>query len=106
MAVTSQNFFTGTLTGSFTTLYTAPTRTTAVIKAASFSNETGAVVPVLVQVTAGSASVLTTVIPSTNIADTDSYYGAELVNQVIEGGGTIQASGDGLTAMISGVEIV
>jgi hypothetical protein len=90
------------------TFYTAPAATVGVVKAAQLINTTGGAVPATVYLvpSGGAAAAANTLISARAVAAGETYNCPELVNQVIEAGGTLQALGNGLTLIVSGVEIV
>jgi hypothetical protein len=96
------------LTGGAATYYTAQPLTRARITAATLTNTTGAPIQATVYLvpSGGVAGAANTVISTKTIAPGETYHCPELVNQVIEPSGTIQALGNGLTFVVSGVEIV
>lgn len=94
----------GILSGALATLYTCPTNRKFVIKAATFSNHSGGALTLIVEVTATSGGTQRRYIEST-VGDNDSSLALELINQVLEAGGVIQASGNGITYLLSGVEV-
>ena len=96
------------MTGSAAVYYTAGATTKAVIKSATITNTTAGAVPATVHIVpvAGTAGAATAAISLRSVAANETYNCPELVNQVIEAGGMVQALGSGLTLMMSGVEIV
>ncbi len=106
MAIKSKNLFDGVLTASLANTYVAPASTAGVVKAATFANPTAAVVTLNISIIARSGGVARVVVNARNLAATETYFAAELINQVIEAGGSIQASGLNLEVVISGVELV
>lgn len=106
MGVTAQVLANGVLTGSQAEYYACPAGTTAVLKAATITNNTGGAVDVSVwlnPITAGTDRLL---IDSHTLADEETYLCPELINQVLEAGGTIDALGLNCILYVSGVEIV
>lgn len=92
------------LTGSIATYYTSPTNTAATITAATLTNTTAGTVSVSVYLvpqggTAGPSNIL---ISAHSITAGNSYTCPELINQVVERGGAIQAVGNGVTFVVSG----
>lgn len=107
MTTTAKRIIPGSvLTGSASTYYTAPSK--AVVKSLTITNTTAAAVTATVYVVplAGTAGASNCAINARPIAANETYNCPELVNQVIETGGMIQAFGSGMTIMASGVEIV
>lgn len=107
MALTVKRLVPGSvLTGSPVTYYTAPANKFAQIKSITVANTTGAAVAVtLYVVPAGqTASAAYQVRPARVIDVNESYSCPEMVNHTIDAGGTIQASGAGLTLIVSGTE--
>lgn len=96
------------LTGSAATYYTAGTLTKAVIKSAQLTNTTAGAVACTVYVvpSGGTAGATNTLISARSIAVGETYNCPELINQVLEAGGFIQALGLNVTLTVSGVEIV
>ena len=94
------------LTGSAATYYTCPSSKYAILKSVTLANTTaGAVSASLHLVPSGdSASAANMIRPPRLIDANESYTCPEAVNQVLEGGGTIQALGAGLTLIVSGAE--
>ena len=106
MAISSKNLFDGVLTASLANTYVAPLLTTGVVKAASFANPTAAVVSLDISIIARSGGTARVVKQNRNLAPDETYFAAELINQVIEAGGAIQASGLAIEVVLSGVELV
>jgi len=77
------------------------------VKAAALCNTTaGAVLCTVYLVpSGGSANAATTLINAVSVAANATYTCPELVNQVIEAGGSIQALGLNVTLVASGIEI-
>lgn len=96
------------LTGSAAVYYTAGTGVRAIIKSASVINTTGGTVAVTVYKVpnAGSPGASNTIISARNVAAGETYNCPELVNHVVDSGGTLQAFGSGLTFAVSGAEVV
>jgi len=94
------------LTAAAATYYTAPAATKAIIKAATLLNNTGGAVTVDVHLVpnGGSATAANRVLRKTLANDTG-HTCPELVNQVLEAGGTIQALGLNVAMVVSGVEL-
>lgn len=111
MAVNAKRLVSGSqLTASAATYYTAPASTKAVIKAASITNTTAspATATVYLVPSGDTAGATNEVIAAKSIAPGETYNCPELVNQVIEAAGTLQAlSGtpSALTLVVSGSEI-
>lgn len=95
------------LTGAAATYYTAPALTRAIVKSAQLTNTTGGAVACTVYIvpSGGAAGASNTAISARTIAAGETYNCPELVNAVIEAGGTIQALGLSVTLTASGVEI-
>lgn len=109
MTITAKRFAAGSqLTAAATTYYTAPANTKAVVKQAELVNTTGAAVTCTVYVipSGGAANAANTVISARSIAPGEAYPCPELVNQVLEAGGFIQALGLNVSFNASGIEIV
>lgn len=109
MSTTAKRFVPGSvMTATAATYYTAPTATKGVIKAAAIVNTSAAAVQATVHIVpaAGTVGAATTVIGGRPVAPLESYPCPELINQVLEAGDTLQALGNGLTLIVSGVEIV
>jgi hypothetical protein len=108
MTVTARRLVPGSqLTGAAAAYYTAPTGTRAVLKSVVLTNTTvGAVLVTVYLVPSGGAvGAATTLISALSLATNVSYTCPELVNQVIEAGGSLQALGLNVTLVASGVEI-
>jgi len=108
MTITWKTLGQAVLTGSISTVYTGPdTVTRTSVSAAQLWNPTGAPVTANVYMVpvAGSATDATQVdrviVPATSAK---TIFG--LINQKIEPGATIRASGNGVTITISGAESV
>jgi len=95
------------LTGSAATYYTAPSLTTAVVKAMTLANTTGGAVACTVYLvpSGGSATAANTIISGRSVAAGETYNCPEAVNQVLPAGATIQALGLNVTLQVSGVQI-
>lgn len=109
MTITAKRLVPGSvLTASAATYYTVGASTRAVIKSASIANTTAAAVPASVHIvpSGGAAAAANTVINTRSVAPNETYACPELVNHVLGAGDFIQALGNGLTLMVSGVEIV
>lgn len=109
MSLTLKRLVSGSqLTGAAATYYTAPTNTKATIKSAVLTNTTGGAVACTVYLvpSAGTAGATNTLISAYNVAAGAAYTCPELINMVIEAGGTIQALGLNVTLVVSGAEVV
>ena len=93
----------GILSASMTTLYTVPDNRKFVVKAFSLVNDTAVVVTLRVQVTFSSTGVARVLLPDRNVADNDSDFAPEVLNQVLDAGGIIEAQGANLTYALSGI---
>jgi hypothetical protein len=93
----------GALTGSLATLYTVPTNRYAIIKAMTVANDSGGALSLIVEVKATSGGTQRRLIPARTVNDKATDLCAEVINHVIEQGGIIQASGNGLVFQVSGV---
>jgi len=96
------------LTAAAATYYTSPAVTKATIKSAALVNTTaGAVLCTVYLVPSGGAAGATnTVISGKSLAAGETYTCPEIINQVLEAGGMIQALGLNVTLIVSGAEIV
>lgn len=94
------------LTGSVATYYTCPANKYAILKSLTVANSTGAAVSVSLYLVpdGATASAAYLIRPPRLIDVNESYTCPEAVNQAIEGGGTLQAIGSGLTLIVSGAE--
>ena len=106
MAIASKNLFDGVLTAILANTYVAPLLITGVVKAASFANPTAAVVTLNISIIARAGGTARVIRPPRNLAPFEEFFAAGLINQVIEAGGAIQASGLAIEVVISGVELV
>lgn len=109
MTITAKRLVPGSaMAGSAATYYTAPTLTKAVVKSAQLTNTTGGAVACTVYAvpSGGAVGAANTIVSARSVAAGETYNCPELVNQVIEAGGTIQALGNGVTLTVSGIEIV
>lgn len=102
-----KRFATVVLTGSAAAVYTAPFNTRAVVGAAVLCNTTAGAVNVDVWLVpsgqaAGNGNA---VLRSVSIAANASRAVPEIVGQVIEGEGSLQAAGSGVTFIVSGEEL-
>ena len=92
----------GVLTASLTTLYTVPTNRKFVVKALTFGNFTGGALTLIVEAVQASGNTQRRYIELT-VNDNETNLAPELINQVIDAAGIIQASGDGITFLLSGI---
>ena len=92
----------GVLTGSLVTLFTVPTNRKFAVKALSFCGQLGSAVTLIVEIKQTSGGTQRRYIERT-LNDNATDLAAETVNQVIDTGGLIQASGDGATYILSGI---
>jgi len=109
MALTLKRLISGSqLTAAAVAYYTAPANTKATIKSAALVNTTAGAVVCTVHLVpfGGSASATNTFISARSIAVNETYTCPELINQVLEAGGMIQALGLNVTLAISGAEVV
>ena len=95
------------MTGSAATYYTTPNGTRTVIKKLPFVNTTGGAVMVTVYLvpSAGTAAAANTLTSARSIAAGETWSCPDAENMVLEAGGFIQAFGNGVTIMGSGIEI-
>ena len=105
MAVTPRSIADGTLTATLADILVVANNTTTAIRAASFCNTTGATVNLTVTINPRTGGTGRTAIDNRTLADEETYNAPEIVNQIIEAGGTIQASGDGIEFYLSGTEV-
>src|SRR2546428_8658403 len=103
---TFRNLADAVLAAALTTVYTVPALTTAALRSAQFCNTTAGVVALTVAVQARAGGTVRTLLSAHPVAVNETYPGYELLSLVLEAGGTVQASGLGLTAVLSGVEVV
>lgn len=109
MSITPKRLVPGSvLAAAAAAQYTAGALTRAVVKSAQLTNTTAGAVACNVHVVpaGGAAGAATTVISAKSLAPGETYLCPELAGQVIEPGGSLQASGAGVTLSASGVEIV
>lgn len=94
------------LTGSAATYYTCPSSKYAILKSLTVANSTASAVSVSLYLVpdGATASAAYLIRPPRLVDVNESYTCPEAVNQVLEGGGTIQAVGSGLTLIVSGAE--
>lgn len=103
---TITHFASGVLTAAMTTLgSTVPANRKFVVKAFTISNDTGGAVALRLQVTFTTGGTARLLVPSRSVADNDTDLVPELINQVIDAGGFIEALGDGLVFAIAGVAV-
>lgn len=108
MTTTAKSLVSGSqLTAAADTYYTAPASTKAVIRSATLCNTTAGTVACTVYLVpnGGTAGASNTVISARSIVAGATDNCAELVNKVLEAGGTIQAQGLNVTLVASGMEI-
>lgn len=107
MAQTAKRLIDGaTLTGSVATYYLSPSNKTTVIKKLPIVNTTaGAVNCTIYLVPSGTAGATNTITSAKSIAVGETWSCPDAENMVLEQGGTIQALGNGLTIMASGIVI-
>jgi hypothetical protein len=103
---TLRNLADAVLAAAPAVLYTVPALTRAAIRSAQFCNTTAAVVALTVTVQARTGGTVRTLLSAHPVAVNETYPGYELLGVVLEAGGTVQASGLGVTAVLSGVEVV
>jgi hypothetical protein len=101
MAITITAAAQGILTGSLVTLYTVPANSLFVVKALTFSNHSGIAATLIVECTQNVATQRRYIERSLN--DNVADLAPELINQVFAATDIIQASGDGITYLLSGV---
>ena len=92
----------GLLTASLATLYTVPAGRKFLIKSLVFGNFTGGALTLIVealQITGGTQRRYIEV----TVNDNETNLAPELINQALAAGGVIQASGDGMTFLLTGV---
>ena len=104
MTTIIKNVFDGVLTASLANTYVAPALTRGTIHAATFANPTAGVVTLEIKVIPASGGTARSVIPPVNLSVNEVFMAVELVNQTIEPGGSIQASGLGIEVVISAAE--
>jgi hypothetical protein len=92
----------GILTGSLVTIYTVPTNRKFVVKALTFSNNTGGAVALIVEATQNGGTQRR-YIEDPSMADDSSNLAPELINHVFAAADVIQASGLNVTYLLSGV---
>jgi hypothetical protein len=105
MTVNNLSLFDGVLTATLASAYVSATGVTAIIKAATFCNVTAGVVALTVTLTPRTGGTARTVIQAQNVSVGETFFGSEMINQVLEPGGEIQVQGLGIEGYISGVEI-
>lgn len=106
MALTILNLYDGVLAAGLGTLYTAAALTKAVVRAASFCNPTGGAVSLTVTLIPRTAGTARTLVSARSLAAGETYLCPELINQVIEAGGSIRGSGLDIQVSISGTQVV
>lgn len=109
MGLTIKRMVSGSqLTGVVAGYYTTPANTKAAIKSAALTNTTGgaAVCTVYLVPSGGTPGASNTFISARSVAPNETYTCPELINQVLEAGGTIQAFGLDVTLAVSGAEVV
>lgn len=106
MAQQARRLADATLTASADIHYTAPAATRTVVRAAVLCNTTAGAInaSIWLPLQGEGANATTAVLSNVSVAAGASRVCAELVDQVIEPGGTLRASGAGLTLVVSGVE--
>jgi len=109
MTVTPKQLAQIAVTTSVATAYTTPSSSTTVVKKAAFCNTSGGAVTLFGYIVpaSGSAGSSNEVIGGVSVAAGATYVSSELSQQVLTAGMTLQfsASGAGITATISGVNI-
>lgn len=105
MAVKNLSLFDGVLTASLASAYVTDTGVTGIIKAATFCNVTAGVVALTVTLNPRTSGTARTLISAQNVSVGETFFGSEMINQVLEPGGEIQVRGLGIEGYISGVEI-
>lgn len=91
----------GILTGSLATLYTVPTNRKFLVKALTFSNHSGGALTLIVECTQNSGTQRRYI--ERTLDDNEPDLAAELINHVLAPADIIQASGNGITFLLSGV---
>lgn len=106
MANTKRRLCSVVLSASPTVLYTAPALTRTTINAAVLTNTTASPITVTVWLvpSGGVPATSNAAIYSLTVAARESRPCPEVVEQVIEPGGTLQAQGEGLTMIVTGTE--
>lgn len=92
----------GLLTASLSTLYTVPSNRKFLIKSLTFGNFSGGALTLTVEALQSSTGTQRRYIERT-VNDNDSDLAPELINQALAAGGLIQASGSGLTYLLTGI---
>jgi hypothetical protein len=105
VATIAKNLFSGLGTASLANTYVAPANTKAIIKAATLCNDTGATVACTVKIIAASGGTARTVVDERSLVDKETYLCPELINLVLEAGGSIQILGLNVAFVLSGVEV-
>ena len=107
MAITWKTLGQAVLTAGNTTMYTGPAGTRASVSAAQLWNPTGAPVTVSVYLLKSGGSVSDgTKVDSISVPAASAKTVFGLINQKVEPGGSIVATGNGVTLTISGSESV
>lgn len=102
MATTITAAAQGILTGTLATIYTVPVNRTFVVHALTFSNHSGGALTLIVELTQASGGTQRRYIERV-LSDNETDLSPELINQAFSQSGTIQASGDGITFLLSGI---
>ena len=107
MTVTARRFASATLSGVAATYYTVPALTKGVVKNVNVCNSTGGAVNLTLYLvpSGGSPDATNILISARSVAAGGVDRCPEVVNQVLEAGATLQALGNGMTIVASGVEI-
>ena len=105
MAVTPRSVADGTLGAALATILTVSANTTTSIRAASFCNDSGGAVNLTVTLNPRTGGTARTIIDNRTLADQETYNAPEMINQILEAGGVVQASGDQIQFYISGTEV-
>ena len=107
MAQTATRLIAGSaLTGSVATYYAVPTGSKTVIKKLPIVNTTAGSINVTIYlVPSGTAGATNTITSARTITAGETWSCPDAENMVLESGGSIQALGDGLTIMASGIVI-
>jgi hypothetical protein len=101
MAFTVTAAAAGILTGSLATIYTVPTNRKFIVKALTFANHSGGALTLIAEATQNSGTQRRYI--ERTVDDNESDLAAELINQVLAAADVIQASGDGITFILSGI---
>lgn len=108
MATTPKRIISGsTMTGSAVTYYTSPDSTKTVVKKISIINTTGGAVNATIYLvpSGGTAGTSNTITSAKSVAAGETWSCPDVENQVLEAGGFIQALGNGLTIIGSGMQV-